>query len=138
MGFVILIFPSMAAQFVEIDTSNMKFEFVGIISLVIAAISWSVGLLYSSKTDLPTNILISTGMMLFVGGIFLILLSIAIGELQNFHVSAISLSSMTSLLYLITVGSAGWTGFFWVLRNTSASLANTFAYVSPVVVVILG
>jgi drug/metabolite transporter (DMT)-like permease len=138
VGFVILIFPSLAAQFVEIDSPNMKFEFVGIIALVIAAISWSAGSLYSSKADLPTNVLISTGMMLFVGGIFLIVLSIAIGELQNFHVSAISMPSMTSLLYLITVGSAGWAGFFWVLRNTSASLANTFAYVSPVVAVILG
>ncbi|MGC2570580.1 MAG: EamA family transporter [Candidatus Nitrosopolaris sp.] len=138
VGFVILIFPSVAAQFVEIDTSNMKFEFVGIIALAIAAISWSVGSLYSSKADLPTNVLISTGMMLFVGGIFLIVLSVAIGELQNFHVSAISMPSMISLLYLITVGSAGWAGFFWILRNTSASLANTFAYVSPVVAVILG
>jgi drug/metabolite transporter (DMT)-like permease len=138
VGFVVLIFPSMAAQFVEIDTSDLKLEFVGIISLAIAAISWSVGSLYSSKADLPANVLISTGMMLFVGGIFLMLLSIAIGELQNFHVSVLSLPSMVSLLYLITVGSAGWAGFFWVLRNTSASLANTFAYVSPVVAVILG
>jgi drug/metabolite transporter (DMT)-like permease len=138
VGFAILISPSLAAQFVEIDSPNMKFEFVGIIALVIATISWSVGSLYSSKADLPTNVLISTGMILFVGGIFLIVLSIAIGELQNFHISAISMPSMTSLLYLITVGSAGWAGFFWVLRNTSASLANTFAYVSPVVAVILG
>jgi drug/metabolite transporter (DMT)-like permease len=138
VGFAILIFPSLAAQFVEIDSPNMKFQFVGIIALVIATISWSVGSLYSSKADLPTNVLISTGMILFVGGIFLIVLSIAIGELQNFHISAISMPSMTSLLYLITVGSAGWAGFFWVLRNTSASLANTFAYVSPVVAVILG
>src|SRR5215813_14176601 len=135
VGFVILIFPSVT---VEIGTSNMKFEFVGIIALAIAAISWSVGSLYSSKADLPTNVLISTSMMLFVGGIFLIVLSIVLGELQNFHVSAISMPSMTSLLYLITVGSAGWAGFFWVLRNTSASLANTFTYVSPVVAVILG
>lgn len=138
VGFVILIFPSLAAQFVEIDSPKIEFEFVGIIALIIAAISWSVGSLYSSKADLPINVMISTGMMLFVGGIFLIVLSIAIGELQNFHISAISMPSMTSLLYLITVGSAGWAGFFWVLRNTSASLANTFAYVSPVVAVILG
>ena len=77
-------------------------------------------------------------MMLFIGGFFLIALSIAMGEIQNFHESEISKESITSLFYLITVGSAGWAGFFWVLRNTSASLANTFAYVSPVVAVILG
>ena len=119
------------------DSPNTKFEFVGIIALVIAALSWSVGSLYSSKADLPVDVLISTGMMLFVGGFFLIALSIAIGELQNFHESEISKESLTSLFYLITVGSAGWAGFFWVLRKTSASLANTFAYVSPVVAVIL-
>jgi drug/metabolite transporter (DMT)-like permease len=65
-------------------------------------------------------------------------LSIATGELRGFDVTAISVNSLTSLAYLVTVGSAGWVGFFWVLRNTSASLANTFAYVSPVVAVILG
>ena len=128
---------SYESQFVEMDSPNTKFEFVGIIALVIAALSWSVGSLYSSKADLPVDVLISTGMMLFVGGFFLIALSIAIGELQNFHESEISKESLTSLFYLITVGSAGWAGFFWVLRKTSASLANTFAYVSPVVAVIL-
>jgi drug/metabolite transporter (DMT)-like permease len=138
IGFAILIFPSLAAQVLEIDSPDAKFEFIGIIALVIAAISWSVGSLYSRKADLPFNVLISTGMMLFVGGFFLIVLSIVTGELQHFNVSAISIPSMTSLFYLITVGSAGWAGFFWVLRNTSASLANTFAYVSPVVAVIFG
>ena len=138
LGFVILIFPSLTAQFVEMDSSNTKFEFIGIIALVVAAISWSIGSLYSPKADLPQNVLVSIGMMLLIGGFFLIILSIATGELQDFDVTEISVNSLTSLTYLVTVGSAGWAGFFWVLRNTSAALANTFAYVSPVVAVILG
>jgi drug/metabolite transporter (DMT)-like permease len=138
IGFVVLILPSLAAQFLEMNSPSTKFELAGIFALTIAALSWSVGSLYSSKANLPINVLVSTGMMLFVGGFFLIALSFSTGELLNFHLSSISLESMTSLLYLITVGSAGWAGFFWVLRNTSASLANTFAYVSPVVAVILG
>lgn len=138
IGFVILILPSLAAQFVEIDSSNTQFELVGIVALVVAALSWSIGSLYSSKAVLSVDVLISTGMMLFVGGLFLIVLSIATDELQNFHLPATSWESMASLLYLITVGSAGWAGFFWVLRNTTPSLANTFAYVSPVVAIILG
>ena len=138
IGFVILILPSLAAQFLETNSQGTNFEFVGIVALVIAALSWSVGSLYSSKANLPVDVLVSTGMMLFVGGFFLIILSIATGELQDFHISSISVESMTSLIYLITVGSAGWAGFFWILRNTTASLANTFAYVSPVVAIILG
>jgi drug/metabolite transporter (DMT)-like permease len=138
IGFVILILPSLAAQFLDTDSPSTNLELVGIFALVIAALSWSVGSLYSSKANLPVNVLVSTGIMLFVGGFFLIALSIATGELENFHISSISIESMTSLIYLITVGSAGWAGFFWILRNTSASLANTFAYVSPVVAVILG
>lgn len=133
-----VIIPSLAAQFLEFDSPGNTFELVCIFALTIAALSWSVGSLYSSNVILPVNVLVSTGMMLFVGGFFLIAMSFLTGELQDFHVCSISSESMTSLLYLITVGSAGWVGFFWVLRNTSASLANTFAYSSPVVTVILG
>ena len=138
IGLVMLIFPSLSAQILEIASPNTKFEFIGIIALIVAALSWSAGSLYSSKADLSNNVFISTGMMLFIGGCFLIALSVATGELRNFHTSEISVESMSALFYLITVGSAGWAGFYWILRNKSASLANTFAYVSPVVAVILG
>lgn len=138
IGFIILISPTLLAQFVEINSSNTKFEFVGILALMVATLSWSGGSLYSSKADLPDNIFISTGMMLFVGGLLLLVLSVTTGELQKFHGDTISRNSFISLIYLITVGSAGWVGFFWILRYTSATLANTFAYVSPVIAIILG
>jgi len=136
IGLVLLIFPFLSAQ-ILLDSPNTKFEFVGIMALILAALSWSGGSLYSAKADLSNNVFISTGMMLFVGGCFLIALSIGTGELRDFHESTISMESMSALFYLITVGSAGWAGFYWILRNKSASLANTFAYVSPVVAVIL-
>lgn len=138
IGFIVLISPTLVAQVVQVHSSNTKFEFAGIVALIVAALSWSGGSLYSSKADLPDNILISTGMMLFVGGLLLLILSIATGELQKFHGDIISRNSFIALIYLTTVGSAGWAGFFWILRNTSATLANTFAYVSPVIAVILG
>lgn len=138
IGFIILISPTLVAQFAEMHSSNTKLESAGIMALIVAALSWSGGSLYSSKADLPDNVIISTGMMLFVGGLFLLVLSIATGELQKFHGDTVSRNSFISLVYLITVGSAGWAGFFWILRNTTATLANTFAYVSPVIAVILG
>ena len=138
IGLVILIYPSFEAMLVG-DQTNAANEnnFLGISILLIAAISWGIGSLYSHKADLPNNILISTGMMLFVGGLFLLGIGMVI-EFNKLDISKFSTSSLLSLIYLIIIGTTGWLGFFWVLRNTTATLANTFAYVSPVIAVFLG
>jgi drug/metabolite transporter (DMT)-like permease len=142
LGLVILIYPSFEDVLFggqtnsSANTSN-KNNFLGISILLIAAISWAIGSLYSHRADLPNNILISTGMMLFVGGLFLLGIGMII-EFNTLDVSRISTSSILSLLYLIIIGTMGWLGFFWILRNSTATLANTFAYVSPVIAVFLG
>ena len=138
IGLVILIYPSFEAMLLG-DQPNSANEnnFLGISILLIAAISWGIGSLYSHKADLPNNILISTGMMLFVGGLFLLGIGMII-EFNKLDVSKFSTLSILSLIYLIIIGTTGWLGFFWVLRNTTATLANTFAYVSPVIAVFLG
>jgi drug/metabolite transporter (DMT)-like permease len=140
IGLVILIYPSFEAMLFgdQTNTTNNENNFLGISILLIAAISWGIGSLYSHKADLPNNILISTGMMLFVGGLFLLGIDMIIGEFNMLDVSKFSSSSILSLIYLIIVGTTGWLGFFWILRNTTATLANTFAYVSPVIAVFLG
>lgn len=94
IGFIILISPTLVAEFVEMDSFNTKFESVGIMALIMAALSWSGGSLYSSKADLRDNVLISTGMMLFVGGLFLLVLSITTGELQKFHGDTVSRNNL--------------------------------------------
>jgi drug/metabolite transporter (DMT)-like permease len=140
IGLVILIYPSFEAMLFgdQTNTTNNENNFLGISILLIAAISWGIGSLYSHKADLPNNILISTGMMLFVGGLFLLGIGMIIGEFNMLDVSKFSSSSILSLIYLIIIGTTGWLGFFWILRNTTATLANTFAYVSPVIAVFLG
>lgn len=143
IGLVILIYPSFEDMLFggqtnsSTNNTNNKNNFLGISILLIAAISWAIGSLYSHRADLPNNILISTGMMLFVGGLFLLGIGMII-EFNTLDVSRFSTSSILSLLYLIIVGTMGWLGFFWILRNTTATLANTFAYVSPVIAVFLG
>ena len=144
IGLVILIYPSFEDMLFGGQTNsstntntNNKNNFLGISILLIAAISWAIGSLYSHRADLPNNILISTGMMLFVGGLFLLGIGMII-EFNTLDVSRFSTSSILSLFYLIIVGTMGWLGFFWILRNTTATLANTFAYVSPVIAVFLG
>jgi len=139
IGLVILIYPSFEAMLFgdQTYTTNNENNFLGISILLIAAISWGIGSLYSHKADLPSNILISTGMMLFVGGLFLLGIGMII-EFNKLDVSKFSTSSILSLIYLIIIGTTGWLGFFWILRNTTATLANTFAYVSPIIAVFLG
>ena len=138
IGLVILIYPSFEAMlFGDPTNTTNENNFLGISILLIAAISWGIGSLYSHKADLPNNILISTGMMLFVGGLFLLGIGM-ISEFDKLDVSKFSTLSILSLIYLIIIGTTGWLGFFWILRNTTATLANTFAYVSPVIAVFLG
>jgi drug/metabolite transporter (DMT)-like permease len=139
IGLVILIYPSFeemlfGGQTTPSTNTDNKNNFLGISILLIAAISWAIGSLYSHRADLPNNILISTGMMLFVGGLFLLGIGMII-EFNTLDISRFSTSSILSLLYLIIVGTMGWLGFFWILRNTTATLANTFAYVSPIIAV---
>jgi drug/metabolite transporter (DMT)-like permease len=143
IGLVILIYPTFEEMLFgsqttpSTNTEDNKNNFLGIAILLIAAISWAIGSLYSHTADLPNNILISTGMMLFVGGLFLLGIGTVI-EFNMLDISRFSTSSILSLLYLIIVGTMGWLGFFWILRNTTATLANTFAYVSPIIAVFLG
>ena len=87
IGLVILIYPSFEAMLFG-DRTNITNEnnFLGISILLIAAISWAIGSLYSHKADLPNNILISTGMMLLIGGLFLIGISMIIGEFNTWDV----------------------------------------------------
>jgi drug/metabolite transporter (DMT)-like permease len=139
IGLVILIYPSFESMLFggQSNSTNNENNFLGISILLIAAISWAIGSLYSHKADLPSNILILTGMMLFVGGVFLLGIGMII-EFNTLDISKFSTSSILSLIYLIIAGTTGWIGFFWTLRNTTATLANTFAYVSPVIAVLLG
>ena len=139
IGLVILIYPSFELMLFggQPNSTNNENNFLRVSILLIAAISWAIGSLYSHKADLPNNILISTGMMLFGGGLFLLCIGMIV-EFNTLDISKFSTSSILSLIYLIIVGTTGWIGFFWILRNTTATLANTFAYVSPVIAVFLG
>ena len=107
IGLVILIYPSFEAMlFGDPTNTTNENNFLGISILLIAAISWGIGSLYYHKADLPNNILISTGMMLFVGGLFLLGIGM-ISEFDKLDVSKFSTLSIFSLIYLIIIGTTG-------------------------------
>lgn len=88
---------------------------------------------------LPSSKVMSSGAQMLAGGVFLALTSAALGEFRGFHPSNVSLSAWLSLLYLIVAGSIiGFTAYVWLIHHQSPSKVGTYAYVNPLVAVLLG
>jgi drug/metabolite transporter (DMT)-like permease len=112
---------------------------IGIIVLLVAALSWSIGSLYSRNARLPDSPLLGTGMEMLVGSAGLFAFATLIGEWKQFDLSTISMRSVSGLTYLIIFGSGiGFVAYTWLLRNAPTSIVSTYAYVNPVVAILLG
>jgi drug/metabolite transporter (DMT)-like permease len=107
--------------------------------LVFTSLAWSLGSLYARHAVLPRRPLVAVGMQMLAAGLVLIVFAGAKGEVGRVDVGAISLKSWLGLLYLIVAGSlVAFTAYMWLLRNAPTSLVGTYAYVNPVVAVLLG
>jgi drug/metabolite transporter (DMT)-like permease len=98
-----------------------------------------MGSIYAKGADMPKSTLLSTGMQMLTGALALFLVSLFRGELNGFNLGLVSLRSWLALAYLITFGSLiGFVSYGWLLHNAPVSLMSTYAYVNPVVAVLLG
>src|SRR5258705_10052893 len=108
-------------------------------ALIISAVSWSIASVLTRKLPLPASKVMSSGAQMLAGGVFLALTAAALGEFRNFHPSAISRGAWLSLLYLIVAGSIiGYTAYVWLIHHESPTKVGTYAYVNPVVAVLVG
>jgi drug/metabolite transporter (DMT)-like permease len=115
------------------------YNVLGLVILILAALSWALGSLYSHTADQPKSALLGTGIQLLAGSAGSFLVGLASGESRQFNISAVSLPSLAGLAYLIVVGSLiGFVCFTWLLRVAPTTLVVTHAYVNPVVAVMLG
>lgn len=111
----------------------------GMLVIVLASISWAAGSFYSSRMDLPRDTLVSTGFQMLLGGGAMIVVALAAGEGAEVDISAFSTRSALAFLYLIVAGSLlAFTAYTWLLQNAPISTVATYAYVNPVIAVILG
>ncbi|MEV0195957.1 EamA family transporter [Nonomuraea sp. NPDC050691] len=109
----------------------------GIVVVLLASLSWSVGSFLSSRIAMPANAFATSTVEMLAGGAGLLLIGGGLGE--RLDVSAITGRSWIALVYLVLVGSlVGFTAFSWLLGNAPISLVSTYAYVNPVVAVVLG
>jgi drug/metabolite transporter (DMT)-like permease len=123
----------------QTHTTRASLDPVGMAVLIFAALSWSVGSLYSRKASLPNSPLLGTGMEMLVGSLGLFILATLTGEWNQFHLAAISMRSLGGLAWLIVFGSGiGFVAYTWLLRNAPTPIVSTYAYVNPVVAILLG
>jgi len=123
----------------SLHLSGESVDPVGAVALIVAAISWSVGSVLTRKLPLPSSKAMSSGTQMLVGGVFLALASAALGEFRNFHPSSVSRDAWFSLLYLTVAGSIiAFTAYVWLIHHESPTKVGTYAYVNPVVAVLLG
>lgn len=132
-GIFILVGPS------NISGSTTKLDPFGVIALLFACLFWASGSIYSKHAELPKSSLMTTGAQMLMGSIGLLIVSIFTGELSNWDPAGVSMRSLYGLLYLIFVGSlVGFVSYGWLLQNAPISLVATYAYVNPIVAVLLG
>jgi drug/metabolite transporter (DMT)-like permease len=111
----------------------------GAVVLMLGSLSWALGSFYSRHADLPASGFMRTALEMIGGGVLLIALGLATRELNGFDVHHVSRASAIGLGYLITFGSLiGFTSYIWLLDKVSPALAGTYAFVNPIVAVLLG
>ena len=120
-------------------TGKFQFDILGTFVLLTAALLWSIGSIYSRSAELTKSALMTTGAEMLAGSIPIFIVSILLGEWNSFSFAQVSVQSWLALLYLITFGSMiGFVAYIWLLQNASVSLVATYAYVNPLVAVLLG
>jgi drug/metabolite transporter (DMT)-like permease len=112
---------------------------MGMVILLVAAVGWSTGSMYSRRAPLPSRPLVGTAMEMLAGGIALAVAGAVRGEFAAIDPSRFSAESLLALGYLVVFGSlVAFSAYIWLLRTVPISLVSTYAYVNPVVAVFLG
>jgi drug/metabolite transporter (DMT)-like permease len=112
---------------------------LGAAALMVAAVSWSISSALTRKLPLPPSKVMSSGAQMLAGGVFLTVAAAALGEFRNFHPANVSREAWIALLYLVVAGSiVGFTAYVWLIHHESPTKVGTYAYVNPVVAVLIG
>jgi drug/metabolite transporter (DMT)-like permease len=123
----------------SLNFGGAPIDSVGAMALIFASMSWSVASTLARKLPLPPSKVMSSGAQMLAGGIFLAIAATARGEFRSFHPWTVSREAWLSLLYLIVAGSIiGFTAYVWLLHHESPTRVGTYAYVNPVVAVLVG
>lgn len=131
-GLVVLVGPATLLGHGGVDRT-------AVVALTLGSLGWAAGSVFNRYGSRPASAVMSTGMQMLGGGAILLLIGAATGEAARLNVSRISAASWLGWGYLVTFGSlVGFTAYIYLLRAVSPAKASTYAYVTPVVAVLLG
>lgn len=110
----------------------------GAAALLLAAVAWAVGSLFNRYSDRPASPVLTAGMQMLIGGAIMLALGLALGEGGRFGSAAVSVESAAAWAYLAAVAVVALPAYTWLLTAISPALVGTYAFVNPVVAVLLG
>jgi drug/metabolite transporter (DMT)-like permease len=115
-------------------------EPVGLTAVMLSPIAWAAGSVFAShRATLPAKPLVATGLQMVTGAGVLLVMAAVTGEFGRLDLGAITPRSFAAFVYLIVMGSlVAFTVFGWMLRKAPLPLVATYAYVNPVIAVVLG
>ncbi|MBC8087062.1 MAG: drug/metabolite exporter YedA [Phycisphaerae bacterium] len=132
VGVGLLVKPSSDASVASVDP-------YGAAVLMVGSLSWTIGSLFSRTARLATPASMASGMQMICGGVLMMAISVITGELASFDPAKVTTASILAWLYLIVFGSIiGFSTYMWLLTVASPAAVGTYAYVNPVVAVLLG
>lgn len=123
----------------SVSFGELPIDTAGAAALLIASVSWSTASILTRKLPLPASKPMSSASQMLCGGILLLFASAMLGEFHGFHLHAVSRRAWFALIYLIVAGSiVAFTAYVWLLHHHSPTKVGTYAYVNPIVAVIVG
>ncbi|HEY4051612.1 MAG TPA: EamA family transporter [Acidobacteriaceae bacterium] len=141
LGFALLVGIGGVAVLMSrsLNLGGAPIDGAGAVALIIAAMSWSLSSVLTRKLPLPSSKVMSSGAQMLAGGVLLAFTAAALGEFRNFRPSSVSHGAWLSLVYLIVAGSIiAFTAYVWLIHHESPTKVGTYAYVNPVVAVLIG
>jgi drug/metabolite transporter (DMT)-like permease len=131
VGLILLVGPRQFA-------GSRRLDPVGAAALVMSSVTWAAGSIVTRQTSIHSRTLASA-LPMFTGGLWLLAVGLVLGEGPRLHLESVSARSWLALAYLIVFGAIiGFSAYSWLLRVTTPARAATYAYVNPVVAVLLG
>ncbi len=134
IGVGILLGPAL-----QLSSNDGRHPAIGMSILLVSSFIWSAGSLYSRTAKHAASPFLTAAQQMLCGGLLLLFAGIVTGEMRRFHPGSMSILSVASFVYLVIIGAVvGYTAYIWLLRHCAPAKVATYAYVNPIVAVLLG